>query len=195
MSTGQQPLLEPALFAPLSALVRHYGLEALVETGTGPSSSGMEAAARLGLRGYSCDVFEPCVADAQKRHPDAYIAHQDSLSFLREVLPGLREPTFFWLDGHCPTDRMCLEAEAFPLYEEMLIIRERKKNYWRDVLWLDDIAMIDVPDNPVGVPWDVDLAGKRWQGAKDHTWAEYLAVFEATHNAEIVDGILRLTPR
>jgi hypothetical protein len=195
MSVGEQPLLTPALFEPLTALVAKYGIRNLVETGTGPRSSGLEAAKRLGLRGWSCDVYGPCVYRARDLYPDAILYHGESLGFFAQVLPRMAEPTFFWLDGHCPTDQECLPGLVFPPYEEMLLIKSLKKNYERDVLWLDDIAMVDVPDNPARSSWDVDLAGTRWQGAKDHSWAEYLAVFADTHDAEIVDGILRLTPK
>lgn len=195
MSSGPQPLLEPTLWNPLQALVAKYGIVNLVETGTGPNSSGLEAAKRLGLRGYSCDVFAPCVERARGLYPDATLYHGESLSFFAHILPTLQGPTFFWLDGHCPTDQTCAPGPVFPPYEELTMIKALKPNYGSDVMWLDDVAMVDVPDNPCATPWDVDLAGVRWQGAKEHSWAEYLALLDSSHDHELTDGILRLTPR
>ena len=151
MSVGQQPLMTPALFVPLKAAVHEYGIRNLVETGTGPSSSGMEAARSLGLRGYSCDVFGPCVERAREVYPDFTIGHANSLDFFRDILSGIEGPTFFWLDGHCPTDSACLPGDIFPPYEEMLLIKQLKKGYERDVLWLDDMAMVTTSDNPVAI--------------------------------------------
>ena len=197
MSIGQSPLCEPALFEPLKDLVAKYGIVNLVETGTGPSSSGMEAAARLGLRGYSCDVFWPCVEDERARHPQFTIYHGGSADFFRIILPELEGPTFFWLDGHCPTDQACIPAGIFPIYEELTLIRELKRGYERDVVWLDDIAMVDVPDNPLAVHWDVSLAGVRWQGQTDRPFSEYLAVLGETHDWSVdrESCTLRLEPK
>jgi hypothetical protein len=195
VSKGQQPLCEPELFEPLQELVKRYGIVNLVETGTGPSSSGLEAAKRLGLRGYSCDVFRPCVERAAHMYPGSLCFHGESLGFFAHILPTLVGPTFFWLDGHCPTDQACLPGPIFPPYEEMLMIRSLKRGYEHDVLWIDDIAMIDVPDNPTASRWDVDLAGIRWQGAKEHSWEDYLSLMAGTHDYEVNDCMLRLTPK
>src|SRR6202011_994835 len=105
----------PGLFIELAHLVSKHRIRFLVETGTGPASSGMEAARRLGLHGYTCDVFEPCVARAANLYPDFDVYHYDSVSMLKEILPPLVGPTFFWLDGHCPTDSACIPGGIFPL--------------------------------------------------------------------------------
>ncbi len=197
MSTAIQPLLEPRLFIPLANLVTRYGLVNLVETGTGPASSGMEAASRLGLHGYTCDVYEPCVLRVASLYPQFDAYHGNSLSMFNEILPKLEGPTFFWLDGHCPTDQTCVPGGIFPPFDEMQLIRKLKRGFERDVLWLDDIAMIIDPANPVAVSWDVDLRGERWYGENEHKWSEYLAVMADTHDAFIdtQEGILKLTPR
>ena len=197
MSSTPDPLLEPRLFMELSNLVATRGIKTLVETGTGPRSSGMEAAKRLGLMGYTCDVYEPCVMRANDIYPDFHIYHAESLQFLRDCLPQITGPTFFWLDGHCPTDHACKPGEIFPLYEELTLIRAFKQGFENDVLWLDDIAMITAPDNPMATAWDVDLAGKKWHGDDSHSWEEYLAVFRDSHDAVIdrEECLLKLTPK
>lgn len=190
-------LNDPGVMDTLRRLVAEHGIVNLVETGTGPSSSGLQAAAELGLRGYSCDVFAPCVNDARGRFPHwaENIFHANSMDFLREVLPYIGEPTFFWLDGHCPTDPECIDGPDFPPFEELQLIKALKHNYRCDVMWLDDMSMVTAPDNPIGVPWDVSLAGRPWHGNAEHSWAEYLALLSDTHTAEVVGSVLRYTPR
>ena len=190
-------LTEPALFTLLTQLVDRYGIKNLVETGTGPESSGLQVADRLGLRGYSCDVYQPCVDAARKRFPDAYLCHGESLGFFSEILPGLEGPTFFWLDGHCPTDLEDLPGPVFPPFEEVQLIKSLKQGYESDILWLDDIPMVDVEGNPVRASWDVYLGaiGTNWHGAKEHSWQEYMDILKDTHNAFVTDSILRYEPR
>lgn len=170
-------------------------IRTIVETGTGPRSSGLQTAARYGLAGYSCDVYLPCVEHARSIFPDAVIYHSESLAFLDEVLPQIEGPTFFWLDGHCPTDPDDLPGLDFPPYEEIEHIKRLKRGYEQDVLWLDDIPMVTDPANPVATPWDVMLAGRRWTGASEHTWAQYMEVLADTHTAQIVGPVLRFEPK
>lgn len=195
MATGHAPLLGEDNFSRLCVLVKRYGIVNLVETGTGPASSGMEAAARLGLQGYSCDVFGPCVERAAQIYPQFTIGHCNSEDFFRAILPRLEGPTFFWLDGHCPTDSACLPGAIWPPFEEMLLIKELKKGYERDVMWLDDIAFVVDPANPWAAKWDVDLRGERWFG-DNRKWSDYLAVFADSHDyTQEFDCILQLTPK
>lgn len=188
---------DPGLFLELANLVATRKIRTLVESGTGPASSGMEAAKRLGLHGYTCDVYEPCVVRAFQLYPEFDIYHADSLGMLRDCLPKISGPTFFWLDGHCPTDPACAPGPVFPLYDELLLIKEQKRGYERDVLWLDDVSMIADPANPTALEWDVFLGatGEHWYGEKAHSWDDYLAVFADTHDAEVVGSVLRLTPK
>lgn len=197
MSVGYQPLLKPNVFREIANIVATSGISALVETGTGPLSSGMEAARRLGIVGYTCDVYEPCVQRAYSLYPDFHVYHADSIAMLNDCLPKIDGRAFFWLDGHCPTDSACLTADVFPVYEEMLLIKNLKRGYEQDTIWIDDIAMIVDPANPLASTWDVDLAGKRWYGESGHTWEQYMAVFAKTHDAVIdrEECMLKLTPK
>jgi hypothetical protein len=197
MSTGEVPLMNPAHFGRLKELCERLSIVNLVETGTGPRSSGLEFAKTLGLRGYSCDVAGDCVDRARGLYPDFKIYHGESLGFLAQVLPALVGPTFFWLDGHCPTAVSDLPGPVFPPYEEMLMIKALKKGYEKDAMWLDDVAMITAPDNPVSSIWGGHLggAGRYFYGADEHSWAEYHAVFAETHKYETVQGILEVTPK
>lgn len=185
----------PGLFDAVRHLVNDHQLECLVETGTGPKSSGLQVATRLGLHGYSCDVFLPCVQNARDNFIGMGIYWGESLQFLKDILPALKVPTFFWLDGHCPTDLDVKPGPDYPAYEEIQVIKRWKYRYEKDVIWVDDIAMVDVPGNPVRTPWDVSLAGRRWYGAKEHPWESYVRILEDTHTMEIAGSVLRYEPR
>ncbi len=189
-------LLKPALFLQLANLVTQYGIKNLVETGTGPNSSGMEAAARLGLRGYTCDVLDSNAVHASEQYPDFDCYHGDSISMLKDCLPNLTGPTFFFLDAHCPDDPASLPAGVFPLYEEMQTIRELKTGYAQDVIWCDDVTMIVDRDNPIRSDWTRVFRGEAWTGEREHSWKEYLAVFADTHSIELDndEGLLELKP-
>ena len=195
-------LSETRLFLEVANLVAKRGIKTLIESGTGPESSGMLVAKRLGLVGYTCDVYEPCCIAANDRFPEFFIYHADSEAMLKRILPSISQPAFFWLDGHCPTDPSCLPAGIFPVMEELQLIKELKPNYEKDVIWVDDILMVVDPANPVSTPWDVRLnvpamGEANWKG-DEHPWADYLAVFADTHDWEIDSDdvkILKLTPK
>jgi FkbM family methyltransferase len=190
-------LTEPHHFEALAAEVSKRHIKFIVETGTGPEASGMQAAKRLGLHGLSCDVYYPCVRDARLRFPGFPIDHMNSIDFLNLFLPMLEGPTFFWLDGHCPTCKSCKPGGIFPLYEEMELIRKLKRGFEHDVIWADDLPMIVSADNPHRASnWDVDLRGERWFGESGNTWTEFCALFSETHNKEVSGNtVLRLTPK
>lgn len=193
-------LTDSGLFLEVANEVAQRGLRVLVETGTGPVSSGCDVAKRLGLHAHSCDVYEPCVTRAAQLYPEFDVYYGDSEKMLREILPRITAPTFFWLDGHCPTDPSCLPGTIFPAYEELRLIRDLKPGYERDVIWVDDVSMITAEDNPVRAAWDVRLnvpalGDENWHGAGEHTWAEYLAVFADTHDARVDEAVLKLTPK
>lgn len=198
MSSTEASLLEPRVFIELSNLVASRGIRTLVETGTGPMSSGMEAAKRLRLHGYTCDVFKPCALRAAELYPDFDVYHADSVGALKDFLPKISGPTFFWLDAHCPTDPECLPGDIFPAYEEMILITELKRGFQDDVIWVDDVSMIVDPENPVAQKWAAYLGstGAIWHGEYGHSWAEYLDLFSDTHDwsLDTAEKILKFMP-
>lgn len=180
------------------AIINERGIVNLVESGTGPSSSGLAIAERFGLKGYTCDVYWPCVRAAAERHPTMLCHHGESLGFFRELFKMLDGPTFFWLDGHCPTDPDCLDCPVFPPFDEVQLIKLYKRGYEQDVIWLDDFPMVTTPDNPIASSWDVLLNKHggpiQWRGETSHTFAEYETILGATHSMSIVGPVVRYTP-
>lgn len=190
-------LTQASLFLQVANLVTKYGIKNLVETGTGPNSSGMETAKRLGLHGYTCDVLEQNAVKAATQFADFDVYYGDSVSALKDCLPKLVGPTFFWLDAHCPDDPSSLPGAIFPLYDELVLIQELKKDYERDIIWMDDVSMIADPENPLAKEWDREFRGEKWIGEKGHLWVDYLSLFAGTHNYGLIfeDGILMLIPK
>lgn len=195
--TRMATLTEPHHFEVVSNEVSKRNIRYMVETGTGPEASAMQVAKRLGIHGLSCDVYYPCVSRARTVFPGFVIEHKNSVDFLTLYLPLMEGAAFFWLDGHCPTDSSDLPCGIFPLYEEMILIRNLKKGFENDVIWADDLPMIMAPDNPHKAEnWDVNLRGERWLGERAHSWQQFCAIFADTHDREVVNNVvLRLTPK
>jgi len=103
---------EPASFMPLANLVAQKGIKFFVEPQSNRSMAGMDAAARLQLTGYACESDTEYAAEIARRFPDFEIYDGDAMTFLREIIPKLWEPTFFWLDPSSPT-----HAEELALIE------------------------------------------------------------------------------
>jgi hypothetical protein len=108
-------LLDSAQFIPLANLVSSKGIKNFVETNAAHSLIGMEAAARLRVTGYVQERDTNFAAEIAKRYPDAEVYDGDPLTFLKEVIPKLWDPTFFWLDQSSPTieeEMKLIEAAA-----------------------------------------------------------------------------------
>lgn len=106
-------------FLELSNLVAQNGIRYFVEPQANRSLVGLDLAARLSLTAYVCESdgnFSPVSARA---FPDAEIYEGGPLTFLREVLPKLEGPAYFWLDPNSPT-----HAEEVALIEEAAIGKE-----------------------------------------------------------------------
>lgn len=100
-------LLDNARFLPLANLVAQHGVRFFVEPDAGGDATGMEAAKRLNLHGIACDTYH---ADAlHARFPDYDVYDGDPLTFLREVLPKIDGPAYFWIDGNTPTSAQEVE--------------------------------------------------------------------------------------
>ena len=177
-------------------VVRRFRLKNLVETGTGPHSSGLEVAANLGLHGYSCDIDPKYCSAARKTHPNFEIYNSDSLTFLANVLPRIAEPTFIWCDAHFANEKLNTKLPPWPLYEELKIIRKSRDSN-RHVIWCDDMQHV-LGDNPikdevVGIDRHEENGG-RWRG-DERSIQEYVAPFLDSHLCYIEGTILKMEPR
>jgi hypothetical protein len=181
----------------LTAVVRRFGILNLVETGCGVDSSGLFVAEKFGLRGWSCDVDEECVAAARQKYDGVVngvcASRMGSVEFLQSIVhgPAFLGPTFFWLDAHFPGNSS--DGPMWPLWDELQVLRGR----CGDVIWCDDMQHV-LGENPARGTQRVGIDlpdGGEWPGDSRHTIAEYMQCFAETHLAEIVDTVLRFTPR
>jgi hypothetical protein len=146
---------------------------------------------------YACDISGKYVKHCKKLFPQAILRHQDSLTFLLDICPGITGQAVFWLDAHYPTqyDNSIIESDSnkFPLYEELKVIRQRKPGYGQDLIICDDLRVIQSEDNPVRG----DIGSRNLQPRHlmfDKTFAAYLDIFRDTHEYQLVglDGLLFL---
>lgn len=168
------------------AWISQFSLTTFVETGCF-KGTGLYFAKRMGLKLFSCDLNDEYVKICQTKFPEAQIFTGESTKCLREMLPSIHEPTLFWLDSHFPhayeRSELVTETNNWPLFEELLVVKECKLNYEKDVIIADDIRCIEADDNPYfkdgGLPEDIVFG-------KGHTLQEYMDVFSDTHTVEFI---------
>lgn len=170
------------LYLGFADLTRTYSLSQFVETGC-YMGEGLSYAQQVGyVNMYSCDIDNTRVVDCQSKFPNSVILHQESVSFLEQVLPQVHGATMFWLDAHYPADYGQVESveTKFPVIEEILRIKKYKSNYQQDVIIIDDIRVLDSPDNPlinpsIGEYYMIDLSIQQLALLLSDTHRHYLA--------------------
>lgn len=167
----------------IQELKNRYQLDTIVETGCW-HGHGLEFSQQIGIQNlYSCDINQTYVDECTKKFPQAVIRHQDSISFLKEVLPSVNGKTLFWLDAHYPVYYGLEEENSstkFPLVEELLLVKSLKKNFQQDVIVCDDLRVLLPDNNPYYNPGvgDQFMVNIRVQDLID--------VFSSTHDYYLV---------
>lgn len=168
----------------IAELVKEYGITTFIETGCFEGTT-LAFATSLGLKSYSCDINDDYIKNCQIKCPDATIYFGESVNFFKEYLPIIPQPSWFWLDAHYPNiyrrPKLFTMANYFPLFVEMLLIKELKPNYKYDIIMCDDIGNIEAEDNPLYT----ELPPEAYP-AKGHLLQEYKDVFKDTHNVEVL---------
>lgn len=161
------------------ALTQQYQLTNMVETGCW-HGDGLTFAKQMGIRNlYSCDINETYVLESRARIPNAVVHHQDSIEFLKEILPIVAGRTLFWLDAHYPVHYGLTEENEitkFPLVEELRLVRELKQNYEQDVIICDDLRVLSAENNPYYMP----SVGSEFM--VDHSIRDLTDILADTHN-------------
>jgi len=106
---------------------RQYGLEIFVETGTATGAS-VQAARAWAKEIHSVEIVQERYLDLLHRF--GAVVHRekihlycgDSASILRAILPGISEPTLFWLDAHCDGKGSAYGEEETPVLKELELI-------------------------------------------------------------------------
>ena len=166
-------------------LKNNFNFTTMVETGCYEGDS-LNFANSIGVEHlYSCDINEHYVNRCRSTVPTAHIFHQESISFLKDILPTLDQPTLFWLDAHYPI-YYGLGAETeetkFPLVEELKLVKQFKRNVEKDVIICDDLRVLS-PDNN---PYYLGSLDQRFM--VEHRIDDLIAVLSDTHNHWTVPG-------
>lgn len=140
---------------PVPAQVKHnvvarygaeYNLRTLIETGT--YRGGMINAQRRNFDViHSIELDADLHKHAQERFKDfAHITlhHGDSSEVLPNLLPEIRGPALFWLDGHFSGGATAKGERNTPILKELSAILERAKG---DVILIDDIRLFTGEDD------------------------------------------------
>ena len=98
-----------------------------------------EKAVYLGYKEiYSCDIMANRVLITQQKLEKHSVPHTiktlDSVSFLKETLPVIKEKATLWLDAHG-------EGGGVPLLEELKVIKDYSKITYHSIL-IDDLQIL-----------------------------------------------------
>lgn len=189
----------------LPKILRDYGVQAVVETGTGWGGS-LDAVMTLQggvkpLSYYGCDTDRAALIHCAQRWPQAVLQERESLPFLTELLSAhavdgsnlliepLSVPTLFWLDAHS----FAPGPEGFPLYAEMELIARCKPRVAFDAILCDDIRVIADVENPRYRKGELDVPYLR----DEYPWRAYTDLFSKTHRTVVFnddEGVLAFLP-
>jgi hypothetical protein len=187
---------------PVAELVQAHQIQNFVETGCW-IGTGLIEARKSGIKNlYSCDIDRRAARISKAKAPDATIWHSTSIDFLNGILPEVKGVTMFWLDAHFPEDFWCKhhideeakfldpandwrlevsEADRFPLFHEIMLIKKLKEDYEKDVILCDDIHVFQDEENEYRNP-DVP------EGYKQHGgWRTFKWLLSDTHDMSVLE--------
>lgn len=125
---------------------RGRGLSTFVETGTFRGDTVEAMRQRFGAI-WSIELSHDLALAAQRRFarwPHIEIIEGDSATVLPTVLPKIKGPALFWLDGHWNGDDLTASGHH-PLMDELRAVLARGE---RDVILIDDVRMFGTGDYP-----------------------------------------------
>lgn len=122
------------------------GLSTFVETGTFRGDT-VEAMRQRFRAIWSIELGHDLALAAQRRFarwPHIQIIEGDSATVLPTVLPQIKGPALFWLDGHWNGDDLTAPGRH-PLMDELRAVLARGES---DVILIDDVRMFGTGDYP-----------------------------------------------
>lgn len=177
----------------IQKLVKDYKIDNFIESGCF-TGDAIRHALTNGIKNiYTCDINLIYVNHCKNQFPNAYVAHQHSVPFFKEILDVIPGNCFFWCDGHYPElygQKSLNQEEWFPLFEEVKII-SKKPGIETDIIFIDDIRVIISDDNPVKQVFD-----KQYE-IHEHSLKEIIDQFP-NHTCEVLnyqEGILTFIPK
>lgn len=134
------------------ARVTEGGPKIFCETGTWEALS-ITRCKGLFDRRISIEIDERIWRAACKKVPDtdAWLLHGDSRDILPLVCRVIREPIFFWLDGHFCGPEGGGTNEGVPLFAEIEIVLNRQERH--DIIAIDDLLQMGTIGRGGVVDW------------------------------------------
>ena len=176
-------------------LIAQFNINNFVETGCADGSA-LRYMLPSGINLYSCDINPAMASQCQREFTEAEIIATNSLDFFDIINKKIEGPCLFWLDAHFPEYhgfKMDTTEFDLPLYAELLKIKE-KAHYEKDVIIMDDIRVIDSPDNPRFIRGEIDGIVP----LEKRSLQAFIDVFVDTHNYHLYhedQGYLVFTPK
>ena len=127
--------------------IKEHGLENFVETGTYYGDT-LEMVARTGVKCWSVELSEDLFnfsVNRLRNYDNVTIINNDSAKAIPEILDGLDEPAFFWLDGHYSGAGTALGEKVSPISEEILAIMGHSIK--THVIYIDDARLFNGEDD------------------------------------------------
>ena len=171
-----------------------FSLINFIETGC-EVGEGLRLAKEYGfINLFSCDIRKEATDLVALEFPEATLITDDSLAYLKQILPTLVGPSLFWLDAHFPALYHTEEASEtrWPLLQELELIKALKQDISKDVIICDDTRVIRDVNNPRYWPGEVDGY------YVDADWKALWETFSETHTAythNVDTGILFFVPK
>ena len=145
---GKGPAPHPVKQGNIKKYALKHGIRTLVETGTYYGDM-IEALRECFDQIYSIEVSDPLFRKAKRRfrgYPNIEIMLGDSAVLLGELVPTLREPALFWLDGHYSGGVTGKGDRDTPVFEELGHIFASPQ---RHIVLIDDARCFgEDPDYP-----------------------------------------------
>lgn len=170
----------------INHFVEKYNLVNFVETGCF-YGFGLQHAVNCGIKNlYSCDIGENFVDYCKERFPNANLICCDSVTYFKNILSNVSGATLFWLDAHYPAyygfKNLENEQTKFPLYDELKLIIDLKKDFKNDVIICDDLRVLA----PIKNPYYNGHLEKYF--LVDYTLENLVSMMINTHNFYTVNG-------
>ena len=156
---------------------KKYNVDILVETGTFLGDM-VEAQKSSFKKVYSVELSEKLFKKAQKRFKNdqqVYLFQGDSSTVLNKIIPELKEPALFWLDGHYSGGITALGHKECPVPEELEAIF---KSPHQHLILIDDARLFN---GTRSYPTLEEIKALMKSAGKDYS-------------IEVIDDIIRLIP-
>jgi hypothetical protein len=160
-------------------VAKQHGVNTLIETGTYLGSM-VYATKDYFDKIITIELSEELFINAQQKfenYPNIQIIHGDSGLVIPKLLPELRIPCIFWLDGHYSGGISAKSDIDAPVENELFYIIKQIQNGFKHILLVDDARLFIQENIYTGYPTLVEI--KKWV-------SEYIP----TYSVEVVNDVI-----